>query len=263
MGPRLVSRILNFFDRAEVIGLNYSEFRESLQWNIKGDYLFRDGMDHYDMEIPRFQRALKALGPLKGKTICDLGSFPGYGLWAFKDCKQYIGLGKSPEWYKEALVSKFNAVWLDCDFEDPTSLPTPPCEPDIVIFQEVLEHIRRPKALLTALHAWMPIGSKLYLTTNNIHYIGYILKLIAGRDIFDPAMTEDSVYPGHCTYYSLKGLASFLTEIGFTILSADLFNFLPESRFYRHRAFAMVKNQLTRSATTKHATHLEILCQKC
>ena len=242
--------------------LNYNEFRKSLQWDTLGDPLYQDGMDHYQMEVPRFEHALRALGSLNGLTICDLGSFPGYGLWAFRDCKRYIGLGKSPDWYKKALIETFKVDWLDCDFEDAKTLPTLPSEPDIVIFQEVLEHIRRPKALLQALYAWMPAGARLYLTTNNIHYIGYILKLIAMKDIFDPAMTEDAVYPGHCTYYSLKGLTTFLTDIGFIVLSARRLNFLPASHFYRHRGFAMAKNQLTRLAGSKHATHLEIVCRK-
>ena len=108
----------------------------------------------------------------------------------------------------------------------------------------------------------MPPGSNLYMTTNNLSYIGYILKMAAGREIFDPAMTEGTVYPGHCTYYSLRGLADFLSEIGFTILSTSRVNFLPPSKFYRRRGAGLLKNLLTRSMPNLYATHLEILCRK-
>ena len=242
--------------------MDYSEFREALKWQTAGDPLFRDGMDHYEMEIPRFERALKTIGSLEGKTICDFGSFPGYGLWAFRECKRYVGLGKCPEWYKAELVNTFNVDWIDCDFENASSLPALTYEADIVMLQEVIEHIRRPKAFLAALYKWMPVGAKLYLTTNNIHYIGYMLKLAAGKEIFDSATTEDAVYPGHCTYYSLEGLAGFLGDLGFTILSASRLNFLPRSRFYRNRLFATMKNGLTKSFPHRYASHLEILCEK-
>jgi len=242
--------------------LDYSEYRDILRWRTNGDPLFRDGIDHYQADQLRFERATKALNPLKDATVYDFGSFPGYGLWAFRECKRYIGLGKCPDWYREMLVGKFKVDWLECDFEDSSSLPVPQYRPDIVTLQEVIEHIRRPKAFLAALHAWMPSGAKLYLTTNNIHYIGYILKLAAGKEVFDSAMSEDGVYPGHCTYYSRDGLAKFLEDLGFAVLSASRVNFLPESGFYRSGLFAALKNGLTKSVPNRYASHLEIVCQK-
>lgn len=252
--------------RVEIIrkenALNYNEYRETLRWLTDGDRLFRDGMDHYEMETRRFERAIKTIGTLTGKTVCDCGSFPGYGLWAFKECRRYIGLGKCPEWYKEELLNRFKVEWQDCDFESVSSVPILDDTVDIVTLQEVIEHIRKPKAFLTALYDSMPLGAKLYLTTNNIHYIGYVLKLAAGKEIFDPATSEDAVYPGHCTYYSLGGLSHFVSDLGFTVLSARRVNFLPESRFYRNRLFAKIKNGLTTSLPHKYATHIEVLCQK-
>jgi len=246
----------------ESIVLNYLEHREILRWNTEGDHLYRDGMDHYQMDAKRFDRAVKVLSPLEDCTICELGAFPGFGLWAFRDCKRYIALGKGPDWFKEALSSRFNIELMECDFEDSKSLPKLEYKPDIVTLCEVLEHIRRPKAFLKAVYEWMPSGARLYLTTNNIHYIGYILKLCAGKEIFHPAETEDSIYPGHCTYYSKEGLTRFLEDVGFKVLSASRLNFLPPSQFYRRRLFGGAKNMLTRIAGSKYATHLEVLCQK-
>lgn len=241
---------------------DYSEYLDSLQWRTVGDPLFRDGLDHFEIDRARFQRVLRTLGGLKGATLCDIGSFPGYGLWAFRTCNRYIGLGKCPDWYRDVLQRKFDAEWFDCDFENPDSLAAVPHSPDVVVLQEVLEHIRQPKALLTELHRWMRHATKLYITTNNLHYIGYILKLIAREEIFDPITTEDAVYPGHCTYYSLAGLGRVLEELGFEILSADRVNFLPQSRYYRRRYFALAKNAITKAFPRAYATHLEILCEK-
>ena len=76
---------------------------------------------------------------------------------------------------------------MECDFEDAKSLPELEHKPDIVTLLEVLEHIRKPKAFLKAVHEWMPSGARLYLTTNNIHYIGYILKPLCAN------MSETSI----------------------------------------------------------------------
>jgi hypothetical protein len=108
----------------------------------------------------------------------------------------------------------------------------------------------------------MPPAAKLYVTTNNLSYIGYILKQLAGKEIFDSAMSEDSVYPGHCTYYSLGGLTSLLIGIGFSVESASRVNFLPGVHFYRRRASALAKNLLVEAVPRRYATHLEVLCVK-
>jgi hypothetical protein len=242
--------------------LIYKDLVDALRWRIEEDDLYRAGMDHYQLDSSRFERAARVLAPLDKSTVYDFGSFPGYGLWAFRECKRYVGVGKCPDWYREALLEKFKVGWLECDFESENGFPPPVQDADIIVLQEVLEHIRRPKLFLTALHSWAPRGAKLYLTTNNIHYLGYILKLAAGKEIFHPATTEDTVYPGHCTYYSLNGLSQFLEEIGFKVLSSTRFNFLPASRFYQHRAIAAIKYGLTRSVPMKYATHLEVLCEK-
>ena len=108
----------------------------------------------------------------------------------------------------------------------------------------------------------MLAGSHLYLTTNNLSYAGYILKLIAGKEIFDSVMSEGTVYPGHITYYSLGGLTRFLRELGLNICSAKRVNFLPPAGFYRNRSSALVKNLIVRSVPNLYHSHIEVLCRK-
>lgn len=155
-----------------------------------------------------------------------------------------------------------NVEWIEHDFESPELPPMPSLRPDVVLLQEVIEHIRQPKKFLKKLYEWMPEGARLYVTTNNLNYVGYILKQLAGREIFDPAVTEDSVYPGHCTYYSLRGLADLLIQIGFECRAVSRQNFLPAARFYRRRNAAILKNLIIRSVPGLYATHIELLCEK-
>jgi len=210
--------------------LDYALLRKELRWNC-ADHLFKDGADHYEVDGDRFERAARAIGSLNGKVVADVGSFPGFGIWAFRDCKRYIGVGKCPQWYQDALASRFGVEWLDWDFESPQPPPRTLAAPDVVVLQEVIEHIRQPRKFLTKLHGWMPIGAKLYVTTNNLSYIGYILKQVVGKEIFDCAMSEDTEYPGHGTYYSLAGLAKLLGDIGFNVRSSAA------STFFLLRAF--------------------------
>jgi len=74
---------------------DYSEYVESLRWRTAGDPLFRDGSDHSQIDWERFQRALRTLGSLENATLCDIGSFPGYGLWASAPIGIAMSLGRS------------------------------------------------------------------------------------------------------------------------------------------------------------------------
>jgi hypothetical protein len=91
--------------------LDYALLRKELRWNC-ADHLFKDGADHYEVDGDRFERAARAIGSLNGKVVADVGSFPGFGIWAFRDCKRYIGVGKCPQWYQDALASRFGVEWL-------------------------------------------------------------------------------------------------------------------------------------------------------
>jgi hypothetical protein len=150
---------------------SYEFLRTHLRWPCDADPLFRDGSDHYEIDQHRFERAARAIRPIRGAVIADIGSFPGYGLWAFKECGRYIGVGKCPDWYRAALSSIGQAEWIDWDFESAQSPAAPSVAPDVVLLQEVIEHIRQPRKFLERLHAWMPPGARLYATTNNLSYI--------------------------------------------------------------------------------------------
>src|SRR6202012_3157274 len=87
----------------------YSQLRDELGWQCNGDPLYRDGVDHFQTEVPRFARAVKTIGPLlKGAAVYDIGSYPGYGIWAFRECSRYMCVGKCPEWFESALKHSCN-----------------------------------------------------------------------------------------------------------------------------------------------------------
>lgn len=244
--------------------LDYPFLRDTLRWSCKGDHIFLDGADHYQIDRGRFEQAVETMGSLlNNSTIYDIGSFPGYGIWAFRNCRRYIGVGKCPDWFRSAIGSVGQLDWVDWEIESSSVPLAPPDPPDLFILQEVLEHIRLPKRFLTNLRTIMPDGAHLYLTTNNLHYLGYILKMAAGREVFDSAMTEGAVYPGHTTYYTLDGLKAFLTEIGFQIVKARRVNFLPPAQYYRRRFAAQLKNIMVKCTPNLYHTHLEVLCRKC
>lgn len=85
---------------------------------------------------------------------------------------------------------------------------------DIILLQEVIEHVRKPKRVLEKIFTGMKQGSILYLTTNNIFYYGYLIKLLFLRQIYDSIESEDTDYPGHCRYYSINELIDFFAHRG-------------------------------------------------
>jgi hypothetical protein len=100
------------------------------------------------------------------------------------------------------------------------------------------------------------------VTTNNLSYSGYILKLMVGREIFDPVRTEEDAYPGHFHYYSLAGLAAAFREAGFDVRSQSHFAFTPPARLYRRKLLGAAKAVLGAALPARYASHIEIVAQR-
>ena len=100
------------------MNIEYTALRDSLRWRCQDDALFRDGADHFLIDKDRFDSAANTIGSLlEGAVVYDIGSYPGYGIWAFRKCRRYIGVGKSPDWFLKALPKAAGIEWLDWDIE--------------------------------------------------------------------------------------------------------------------------------------------------
>jgi SAM-dependent methyltransferase len=242
-------------------------FPEAQRHRHEGDRLFRDGVFVDEVDRGRFERAYRKVGRPRGKLVADLGAFPGTGMLYF--CHEpatgdftknrFVAVGKADAQFRRKVESAGCAVH-EVDFEAGGDLGL--SEADIVLCMEVIEHIRRPHAFLRSLCAQMRTGALLYLTTNNVFYSGYILKLILRRAILDDLASEDAFYPGHCRYYALDELARALSDLGLQVTAASTFNYGPPISLYRNRLFALAKVLTTTLLSVAYPSHIELVARK-
>jgi SAM-dependent methyltransferase len=242
--------------------MNYHKnLDETLFVPFNGDKLFRDGLKSYEVDGRRFIHAIKILGNPTGKRIVEIGTYPGTGLYYFGEYNQMLGFGKSSqEFTRQVEMCGHHLVEIDIEAND---IPFQYCGyADILLMQEVLEHIRHPKKCLNNIVQILMVGGKMLITTNNASYIGYILKLLVSKSILDSIETENSFYPGHTRYYHLEELCKILENMGLKVIHKANVNYLPPARYYKRKFFGYLKNILIKFMPLQYSTHIEIIAQK-
>jgi SAM-dependent methyltransferase len=224
------------------------------------DLLFKNGIPSYIKDQFRFERALELLKYPKNKTIFELGAFPGTGFYYFGEFNDIIGIGKTNIDFSKKAINLGHKL-IDVDFED-IKKGDIPVQADVVLAMEVLEHIRMPHKFIEVILDTIKPGGLLYLTTNNQSYIGYLVKLLFNKEILDPIESENTFYPGHCRYYSLKELVRIFDKFGFVILESNYINFLPKYKLYKSEKFGFIKNVFVKLLPKRFSTHIEILIKK-
>lgn len=224
------------------------------------DPLFADGLTALQVDKVRFDVAINSLGTPRNKKILDIGAYPGTGYERFSGDNEYTAYGIIEGEFKKKLEDR-SIKFISADIQDVECFST---DADIVLFQEIIEHIRTPKSVLTKIYEGMKVNSVMYITTNNSFYYGYILKLILGRQILDPIETENSTYPGHCRYYSANELSEFFIKLGADIRMCRNINFLPSISCYKIpvRPLAIIKKILSILLPDLYSTHIELVIHK-
>ncbi|MCX2453366.1 methyltransferase domain-containing protein [Pedobacter sp. PLR] len=228
--------------------------------NESKDLLFKDGVTPYVKDKFRFERAVTLLSNPRGKTIYELGPYPGTGIYYFGEFNHILGVGKSnPDFLKKTTSLGHKLIDIDFEYIKKGELSG---QADIVLVMEVLEHIRMSYKFIGGIIDVVKPGGVLYLTTNNQSYIGYLVKLILNKPILDPIETEGTFYPGHCRYYSLNELVSVFEKSGFLILESNYVNFIPGYKLYKNKRFGAIKNAFLRLFPKRFSTHIEILVKR-
>jgi SAM-dependent methyltransferase len=229
--------------------------------NPKRQSLFRDDETAISIDSGRFQRSLKMIGEIKGKLIYEIGPYPGTGLYWYGEHSKMLGIGRGDDGFSD----KFREAghdFLSFDLEGNECVSDNyKNNADILLFMEVIEHLRLPMRALNHIVDMAKPGSILYLTTNNASYFGNILKLLLQKCPLDSVASEGSFYPGHMRFYHYEELAKILESLNFRILSKRNINFLPTFQIYRNRLFGMFKNALGKILPMSYASHIEIVAE--
>ncbi len=154
-------------------------------------------------------------------AILEIGAFPYHLTMSLhKLAYPCIGVDLTPE----RAANRIQQEGLDvrkCDIEK-EPLPFPSESVDLIVFNEVLEHLRvDPLFTLSEINRVMRPSGTLLLTTPNLYAIQRIVKLILGRGFNDPLSEFMKLrrigHMGHIREYSATEVQRFLGFAGFQV----------------------------------------------
>jgi hypothetical protein len=99
---------------------------------------------------------------------------------------------------------------------------------DVGVCTDVLEHQMYPLSLLVGINRFIKTHGTLYLTTNNVSFIGDVLKLVIGRhnveEIRHSHILSDSLWRPHIRLFTLAEVKLLVQMAGFEIRNSYYFD---------------------------------------
>lgn len=114
-------------------------------------------------------------------------------------------------WYRQVLVADLDQADLSQLFKGKHY--------DIIVFADVLEHLKTPHLLLAQCRALLKPGGRLITSVPNASYCGLIAELIQGDFKYRPEGLLDST---HLRFFTRKSLTRFFDDNGWTTQSTQM-----------------------------------------
>ncbi|HZV82401.1 MAG TPA: methyltransferase domain-containing protein [Geobacteraceae bacterium] len=280
---------------------NYSEFKALVReaYPLSGiDELTRDSEHGYwlDREMFRWYRLCLACSDFlgdEGGVLLDVGAFPFTALKVVKSLCPGVKLSGVGLWDEEVdRILAADPLLGDGDFSlcnfDPWIVPPkrlaetgstfscPDGSVDLVIFTEVIEHLYNPAHVLKEISRVLKPGGRLYLTTNNVSYWFYALRVLKGETNLDRDLSQITVdferehphdWRGHVRFYSIGQLVEMLALAGMKkVLLAttyDTTDMLPSQAGVGKQVRTWVKGLTNRMPLMNRLRgHIEIVVEK-
>lgn len=194
----------------------------------------------------RFWETLSALSVhvRRQESMIDFGAYPGTLLRLLRMMRGGAGIhltaagfGHSAEFLDAMQQLRVSVLEMEFDVRYPIHsnlkhILSYPAEQgqlyDVGICTEVLEHQIYPLSLLAGINRFIRTHGSLYLTTNNVSFIGDILKLVTGRhnveDITRSHVLTNSLWGPHIRLFTLPELELLVQMAGFEIKDGCYFD---------------------------------------
>tara|TARA_B100000686_G_C16798484_1_gene984197 strand:- start:140 stop:1030 length:891 start_codon:yes stop_codon:yes gene_type:complete len=172
---------------------------------------------HHDIRI------IKSLLP-KGK-ILEIGAYPFHLTYFLKKMGFTVsGIDLDPSRFR-TIQSQNDLDVRKIDIEK-EKFCFEQGEFDLIIFNEVFEHLKEPIQALAEINRVLKNNGKLLLTTPNIYFLPHLVYFLSGKGLICDAFTAFSKpywlgHMGHVREYSSRELRVFLERLGFKIIQID------------------------------------------
>jgi SAM-dependent methyltransferase len=194
----------------------------------------------------RYQDLLSQIQDLDPKNkILEVGSFPGHFTVILKKLGYEIqGVDIKPE-RAEKLWEKYNLLIHNVNIET-DSIPIPTNTFDLILFTEVIEHLRlNPLSVLQELHRMLKPNGLLLLTTPNITPSMRLKFFWKEQDYLDDPIEQFKKlkwlgHMGHVRLYSYKELKNILDFVGLQTISLSYSGKKPSLNIKRTILFSLL-----------------------
>ena len=162
-------------------------------------------MTERDNRVLTFRKVVRSLGPASGRRLLDVGAYCGYFLEVAREsgfCAEGLELSR---WAADH--ARLQGFIMHC--EPLLERARSGDRYDVVTLWDVLEHLPDPRQELEAVHALLPPGGRLHLST--IDTGSLLARLLGARWPWLMDM--------HLVYFDRPTLRALLEETGFRVLS--------------------------------------------
>jgi len=216
----------------------------------------------------RYHDLLSQIQELDPKNkMLEVGSFPGHFTVILKELGYKIeGVDIKPE-RAEKLWEKYNLLIHKVNIET-ESIPFPTNTFDVILFTEVIEHLRiNPLSVLQELHRILKPNGLLLLTTPNITPSMRLKFFWKEQDYLDNPIEQFKKlewlgHMGHVRLYSFKELKIILDFIGLQILSHSYSGKKPSLNIKRNILFSFLNLVGTKYSKDQFRPYLFIISRK-
>lgn len=170
---------------------------------------------YYDNPYGSQKKSVELIG--KNKIVLEVGCSTGYVSSKLKEnnCQVYgIELEQN-----DAEIAREHCVdVLNIDIEKTETLPYAPEQFDVIIFGDVLEHLRSPETILNKLKQYLKAGGYIVVSLPNITYWSIRMKILMGKFEYTDNGILDST---HVRFFNYKSAIELLEKSGYRIIKKD------------------------------------------
>ena len=181
----------------------------------------RSVSERYKLDTSPFSRfwahrkVIKYVG--KNKKILDVGCATGYLAKEFKKNNCYV-VGIELDKEAATVAEQYCDDIISGDVEQISKLPYPNEFFDVIVYSDVLEHLKRPDLVLLRFKKYLSKSGQLIVSVPNIAYFTIRLKLLFGIFEYEEKNILDNT---HLRFFTLSSIKRMLSECGYRITKID------------------------------------------